>query len=175
MMLRQIPDGSELAQAIELRRNIADGQADLSAAWLAETDARVLAHESGRHLEADEAQSLAETYLSQGVTHLVAVVNDPLVADEVAYSLDPAADDLREVSREFAGISFLLSDVGGSRCVLFTTDDFKLVAGPLAFVEHFAGDPLAAREAFVAFAEDHLEDLRPILARAASYMSWVAG
>lgn len=173
-MLRQITDQSELAQAIQLRRRITDGQADLSAVWLAETRARVLAQESGRHLEPDEASSLAKTYLGQGVAHLVAVVNDPLAAEEIAYALDASADDLNELSREFGGINFLLSDADASRCVLFTTDDFKLVAGPLAFVETFVGDPQTAWDAFAAFRNDSIEDLHPILDRAASYMSWVA-
>ncbi len=173
-MLRRITDGSDLRQAVELRRRIADGQVDLSSAWLAETHARVIAQESGRHLEPDEASSLAETYCNQGVAHLVAVVNDSLAAEEEAYALDSAADDLNEVSRELAGINFLLTDADASRCVLFTTDDFKLVAGPLTFVEGFVGDPQAASDAFAAFRGDSLEDLHPILERAASYMRWVA-
>ena len=173
-MLRQITDDSDLRQAIELRRRIADGQADLSSDWLAATHARVLAQESGRHLEADEALSLAETYVSHGVTHLVAVVTDSLAVEEEAYALDAAADDLNELSRELGGINFLLADADASRCVLFTTDDFKLVAGPLTFVEGFVGDPQAALDAFAAFRDDSLEDLHPALERAASYMWWVS-
>lgn len=173
-MLRQIIEGTDLTQAIGLRRRIADGQADLSSAWLADTRARVLTQESGRHLEPDEALSLAETYLSHGVTHLLAVVNDSLAAEEEAYTLNASADDLNELSRELGGINFLLTDAEASRCVLFTTDDFKLVAGPLAFVEGFVGDPVTAWNAFVVFSQDSSDDISPILERAASYMSWVA-
>lgn len=172
-MLQRIADGFDLRQAIGLRRYIAEGQADLSPAWLAETHARVVAQESGRHLEPDEALSLSETYCSQGVNHLVAVVNDSLAAEEEAYALDSTADDLNELSRELAGINFLLTDADASRCVLFTTDDFKLVAGPLTFVEAFVGDPQAASDAFAAFRGDSLEDLHAVLERAASYMWWV--
>ncbi len=173
-MLRRIIGGPDLRQAIELRRLITDGQADLAAAWLTTTGAWVLAKESGRHLEPEEALSLAETYFRQGATHLVAVVTDSLAAEEEAYALESAADDLNELSRELAGVNFLLTDTDASRCVLFTTDDFKLVAGPMPFVEGFVGDPQVASEAFAAFRGDSLEDLQPILERAATYMWWVA-
>ncbi len=173
-MLRQITDRSDLRQAGEIRRRIADGQADLAAAWLAETHAKVLAEESGRHLEPDEASSLAGTYLSAGVATLLAVVTDSLVAEEIAYALQASVDDLNALSRELAGINFLLTDFDASRCVLFTTDDFKLVAGPLGFVGSFVGEPRAALDAFVDFRDESHEDLHPILDRVVSYMGWVA-
>ncbi|WP_129666523.1 hypothetical protein [Phytoactinopolyspora endophytica] len=105
----------------------------------------------------------------------MAIVNDPLVVDDIAYLVDTTADDLTQASRELTGMNFVLADEAGTRCLLFTTDDFKLIAGPLPFVTRFAGDLIGARDDFLAFAADQLADHRAILEEAASYMDWVGG
>lgn len=174
-MIRQITDDSQLRQAQHLRRRVTDGQTDLSAAWIEESQAKVLAQESGRHLEADEAVALAEACGNAEIGPLVAIGNDPLVTDDVAYLLDATTEDLTAISFELAGINCALTDEAGSLCVLFTTDDFKLVAGPLEFVASYAGDLLAAKRDFLAFSQDHLEGLRLTLRKAAAYMDWIEG
>jgi hypothetical protein len=174
-MIRRITDQTELFAARDLRRRITDGQTDLAADWLATTEAKVLAQESGRHIERDEAVAVADACARIGVNRLVAVVNDALVMDEEAYVVGATVDDLYEVSDELTGVNFLLADEAGSLCLLLTTDDFKLIAGPLDFVTRIAGDPTDAREAFLAFAADELEELQSVLLRADSYMDWVGG
>lgn len=172
-MIERLTGPSDLAAAADLRRSLTDGQTELSSYWLDATGARVLAQESGRHLEVDEASAVSEAYAAAGVHALVAILNDALVVEEEAYVLDASPQDLTRLSSELAGVNFILADIAGTRCILFTTDDFKLVAGPLAFVTHIAGEPSAARESFKEFAADQLEALQPALVRAESYMSWV--
>lgn len=77
------------------------------------------------------------------------------------------------ISDELGGINFLLSDSTGTWCVLFTADDFKLVAGPFDFVSQILGDPKMVRSAFLEFAADQPDELRHVALRAARYMDWV--
>lgn len=175
-MLRRLADPHQVLEAVTLRRRMAAGSADLSAVWLEETAVKVMAEESGRHLEADEAERLAAALQTLHVGSLVAVANDPLIIDELVFALEVSPEDLTDLSDEFAGINVLLAPRGGvEACVLFTTDDFKLVAGPLPFLEAYSGDLTAARDEFRSFAGDHAEDLRPVLERAASYTDWIVG
>jgi hypothetical protein len=173
--MQRLTTPSELAAARELRRSLTDGQSNLSTAWLRATGARVLAQESGRHLESEEASAVAEAYTAAGVRALVAIVTDVLVVDDEAYTLDATVEDLTQLSDDLAGINFLLADDVGTRCILFTADDFKLVAGPISFVIQVAGEPTMARDAFLAFSVDQHDEFQPALRRAASYMSWVGG
>lgn len=172
-MIRRVIDQAGLVAASKLRRSIADGQARLSTDWLQRTGAKVLAQESGRHLELDEAAAVARAYANAGIGGLIAIVNDALVEDEEAYLVDATINDLTQVSDELTGINFLLTDESGTRCLLFTTDDFKLVAGPLDFVTLIVGDAVKAKEAFLSFAAGQLDDFQPVLKQAASYMAWV--
>jgi hypothetical protein len=172
-MIKEILDASELAAARELRQSLADGPTELSPHWLCTTGARVLAQESGRHLEVDEAAAVSQAYAAAGVESMVAIVTDALVVEDVAYALDASPQDLCGLSGELAGVNFLLADSAATRCLLFTTDDFKLVAGPLEFVTQIVGDPTTARKVFQNFAADQLEEFRPAFTAAQSYMSWV--
>lgn len=174
-MIRRLTDPTELAAARDLRRSVADGPAELSARWLAATEARVLAQESGRHLEVDEVSSVAEAYAEAGIHSLVAVVTDALVVQDEAYALGASPQDLAQLSSELAGVNFVLLDSPATHCILFTTDDYKLVAGPPAFVTRIVGDPRAAMDSFIEFAADQLEEMQPAMLRAESYMSWVTG
>jgi hypothetical protein len=172
-VIRRLEIPSEVAAARELGRSLCDGQSTLSAEWLQSTHARVIAQESGRHLEPGEDQAVADAYAEAGTRALIAVITDTLVAEEEAYVLSVTTNDLRHLSDELVGINFLLSDEAGLRCILFTADDYKLNAGPIRFVKQVAGDPVKAREEFVAFAADELAERRTVLERAASYMQWV--
>lgn len=117
---------------------------------------------------------MAAAFNAHGIRSLLVVLNDPLVVDETVYALDVTPEDLYEMSREFGGVNALVvpqdrDDV----CVLFTTDDFKLIAGPESLLVDYAGDLSEVRSDFLAFASNHLEEIQPVLDRVASYMDWI--
>ncbi len=92
----------------------------------------------------------------------------------MVYELNASAEDLAAFSWEFSGINaLLLPHSGTDLAVLFSTDDYRLVAGTRQFVADYAGDLKAARDEFVEFAEGQFDVMQPLLRRVAGYMSWI--
>jgi hypothetical protein len=173
-MLSRLTDEKMVVDAIHRRQTIADGLADLNEDWLLKGHRVVLAEESGRHLESEQVTRLVNALRTVQVSRLVAISNDPLVLDDMAYGLDATEGDLASFSSEFSGINALLMPSEGiALAVLFSTDDFHLVAGSEDFVAVYGGDLKAAKANFVDFARGHFEVMRPILTKASHYMDWI--
>lgn len=172
-MIRRLADADEIASALELLRAVAADEITLSSRWLADTGVRVVAQESGRHLETDETPLVVRAFAATGSDKLLAIANDSLAVAVEAYELPVAEADLTQICDAFLGMNFVLVDPAATKCILFTAYDFKLIAGPLAFVTAIVGEPRAARAAFLEFAEDQPGSLRATAARAAEYMSWI--
>jgi hypothetical protein len=175
-MLSKLTDSRLIAEAVSRRQVVADGSADLREEWLGERGLVALPEESGRHLEEDECRRLAVAFRSFGVDRLIAIANDPLLVDEMVYELAASAEDLAAFSSEFSGINaLLLPATGVDMAVLFTMDDYHLVAGSRQFVSSYAGDIHAAQEEFLRFVDDHLEVMQPTLRRVSRYLLGVDG
>lgn len=173
-MLKRLLDVRAVRQGIHARQTVADGPAELSSEWLADAGRVAVAEESGRLLEADQCMRLAAACRAAELTQLMAVSNDPLVDDDLVYSLDASEEDLMAFSDEFSGINALLVPTGSlDVAVLCTVDDFHLVAGSRDFVQSYAGDIAALRREFLKFADEHFEVMQPLLHRAARYMDWI--
>jgi len=175
-MLHRVVDEGDVRRGLRARQAVADGPADLSADWLG-VDGRVaVAEESGRLLEIDHCARLEAAFRSVGIHQLIAVSNDPLLAEDLVYNLDAAKEDLAAFSDEFSGINALLVPAHSvDVAVLCTVDDFHLVAGSPGFVLSYAGDAAVLRREFLAFDEGHFEVMHPVLRRAARYMDWIGG
>lgn len=172
-MMRRLREVGELAAAHEMRDLIAADDTTFSPRWLVQSNALVVAQESGRHLEPDEAPLVAKAFTACGVDSLIAVTNDSLMTIVEAYELSAHATDLNLLSDELIGINFLLADASYERCILFTAYDFKLIAGSRQFITAVAGDPMTTREEFIDFYSDQLEPFRTTAIRAAAYMDWI--
>ena len=175
-MIRRTSDEAVVQQAILARRRVADGPADLNASWLAEAeDRRAIAEESGALLDPEDSQRLEAALHRVGVHGLLAISNDPLMVEDLVYELEASASDLDALSWAFGEMNLLLIAAQGPElAVLCTVDDFRLVAGSRDFVLSYVPDPVAAREAFLDFVETHqVEELKPLLWRATTYMDWV--
>lgn len=172
-MMRRIVEASELEAAQELCRAIATNEAEFSPQWLASSNVLVIAQESGRHLEPDDAPLVANAFASAGAETLIAVTNDSLISEVEAYKLRPLTADLALLSSELMGINFVLTDASSQQCILFTTYDFKLIAGSRHFITTIVGDPLIAREEFADFYWDQLDFFRAKAVQAAAYMNWL--
>lgn len=172
-MIRRVESKEELEAAQALCRRVAADEAALAPAWLTHHGARVIAQESGRHVELAEAPAIIDAFVEAGAHNLIAITNDPLVGVIEAYEMGVTADDLLEVCNDLIGVNFVLVDGLGEQCILFTTYDFKLIAGSLGFVTAVVGEPRAARDAFLEFAVDQPGSLRAAALRAADYMDWV--
>jgi hypothetical protein len=173
-MLSRITDEGSIAEAVARRQVVADGPGDLSERWLLEGNRVALAEESGAHLEADQCVRLEAALRTAFVRRLIAISNDPLVDEDLVYELSISAEDLDAFSWEFSGINaLLLPHSGKDLAVLFSTDDYYLIAGTRQFVTDYAGDLKTARDAFVDFAEDHFDVMQPLLCRVIRYMSWI--
>jgi hypothetical protein len=165
-----------IADAVARRRIVADGPGDLNDDWLSDGQRVAMPEESGRHLEPAESRRLEFALRSSGVDALTAIVNDALVLDELVYELDARSEDLSAFSSEFSGMNaLLLPRVGTDLAILFSTDDYHLVAGPSQFVAAYFGDIGAARQAFLDFVENHFEAMQSPLQRVVRYMSWANG
>jgi hypothetical protein len=155
--------------AVARRQAVADGPGDLSERWLLTGGRVALAEESGRHLEAEECVRLEAALRTTFVHRLTVISNDPLVDEDMVYDLSASAEDLAAFSWEFSGINALLLPHSGTElAVLFSTDDYHLVAGTRQFVTDYAGDLKAARGAFVDFVESLRRD-----ATAAAQGDWL--
>jgi uncharacterized protein Veg len=173
-MLSRITDEDSIAEAVSRRQLVADGPGDLSERWLLEGNRVALAEESGRHLEAEECVRLEAALRTAFVRQLIVISNDPLVDEDMVYELSISAEDLTAFSWEFSGINALLMPYSGTDlAVLFSTDDYHLIAGPRQFVTSYAGDLKAARKEFVDFVEGHFELMQPLLRKVIHYMSWI--
>ena len=97
------------------------------------------------------------------------------MVEDLVYELEASASDLDALSWEFGEMNLLLIPAQSpDLAVLCTVDDFRLVAGSREFVLSYVADPVAAREAFLDFVEHHqVEELKPLLWRAVTYMDWV--
>jgi len=147
---------------------------DLSERWLLTGDRVALAEESGAHLEAEQCVRLEAALRTAFVRRLIVISNDPLVNEDLVYELSISAEDLAAFSWEFSGINALLLPHSGTElAVLFSTDDYYLVAGTRQFVTDYAGDLRAARDAFVDFAERPVWVMTPLLREVLRYMSWI--
>lgn len=171
-MIRRV-DSREFEAAQALRRIVAADQATVAPEWMADSGAKVMAQESGRHVELDEAPAIIAAFAAAGVDKLTVVTNDPLVRVTEAYEIGVSEAELIELSDDLIGINFVLVDGFAERCILFTTFDFKLIAGPISFITAVAGEPRAARDAFLEFVADQTGSLRVAALRAAGYMNWV--
>lgn len=172
-MIRRIEEAREIAAVSAVYRTVAEDEVTFKAQWLADTGARVVAQESGRHLESEEVLIVAHAFFARGVDRLLAVVTDSLAVGPEAYAIDASTADLAQICDELVGVNFLLVDESARQCILFTTRDFKLVAGPVEFVAAVVGSPEAARDEFLEFAIDQPDALRIAATRAAGYMSWI--
>jgi hypothetical protein len=176
-MVHRTSDPAIIRQAVFARRRLVEGPAELSGSWLAEEDRLVIAEESGTLLDPEDTPRLEAALHRVGVERLLAVSNDRLLAEEdLVYELGSGAAELNALSSEFGGMNLLLFPAGSlDVAVLCTVDDFRLVAGSSHFILSYVANPVAARNAFLDFAEGHLaEELRPVLWRAATYMDWVS-
>ena len=173
-MVSRSTDLSIVKHAIWARRKVAEGPADLSATWLAEADRVAVAEESGALLDPEDIPRLVTALHLAGVPRLVAVTNDPLLVEDEVYELATTAEDLNALSSECGGMNMLLLPIGDpDLAVLCTVDDFLLVAGSRMFVSSYVDGP-EARRAFLSFVDSHsVEELRPVLRRAARYMDWI--
>lgn len=172
-MINRLDTANDLAEAQGLRHMVAVDEVTFSPRWLADSGAHVVAQESGRHLESGEALLVVRAFAAAGTSALVAIVNDSLAAAAEAYEIDVSEEALEQICADLVGVNFVLVDTTGQNCILFTAYDFKLIAGSLAFVTAIAGEPRAAREAFIEFAAGQPASLRATAARAAEYMKWV--
>lgn len=172
-MIRRLEAAERIVEVLGLRNSVLSDDATIDPEWLARTGSRVVVQESGRHIEPAEAPLIASAFDAMGADSLLAIVGDPLVVSPEAYELDVTAEDLIQVSGKLAGVNFALLDSQARQCVLFTTRDFKLIAGPLEFVTAVAGEPSIARQEFCDFAADQPGPLREAAERAASFMNWL--
>jgi hypothetical protein len=175
-MLSRITDEDSIAEAVARRQVVADGPGDLSERWLLEGNRVALAEESGAHLEAEECARLEAALRTAFVHRLIAISNDPLVDEDMVYELSISAEDLDAFSWEFMSINaLLLPRFGTDLALLFSTDDYHLIAGTRQFVADYAEDLKAARDAFVDFAEGHFDVMQPQLRKVIRYMSRIDG
>jgi hypothetical protein len=173
-MLTHLEDSLSIADAVARRQIVADGPGGLNESWLREGERVAMPEESGRHLEEDECSRLAAALHIAGVHELTAIANDPLVLDEIVYALTASAADLAVFSAKFGGINaLLLPRIGTDLAVLFSTDDYHLVAGPRGFVTSYVGNVEDARNRFLTFVEGHFEMMQPLLRKITRYMDWV--
>ena len=163
-MFRPVEDPEAAAAATARASRILDGARGFSREWL-EASARVaVPEETGLHLDADQRSRLVGALRGAGVTALVAVAAEPLRGAPTVFTLDASDADLAAFSHECGALAFvLLPRTGDGLAVLCSTLDYLLVAGPRPFVSAYAGDLSRAREAFLAYVEDHVESARPAL------------
>jgi hypothetical protein len=170
-MLRPMTDATWIREAVARRQLVADGPGDLSERWLLEGNRVALAEESGPHLDEEQCVRLEAALRTNFVRQLIVISNDPLVDEDMVYELSISAEDLAAFSWEFMSINALLLPHSGTElAVLFSTDDYHLVAGTRQFVTDYAGDLKAARDDF---AEDPHWVMTPLLREVTRYMSWI--
>jgi hypothetical protein len=104
--------------------------------WLRRRDVGVEPEEVGGVVAVLEGDPLRTAF----VRRLIVISNDPLVGEDLVYELSISAEDLAAFSWEFSGINALLLPQSGIElAVLFSTDDYYLVAGTRQFVTDYAG------------------------------------
>jgi len=111
--------------------------------------------EKGRHIEPEDTPRIATAIAQYTSAACYALATEPLGAGPTAYEVPATEDGLLDFSHECAGLNFILVPADLTFALLFTSEDYKLYAGPRHFVESVLGASIAAaRSAFHIYADD---------------------
>ncbi|MGO4534839.1 hypothetical protein [Leifsonia sp. 2MCAF36] len=140
----------------------------MSEAWVANHGCRVVAQESARLIDEDDAVRLERAAKECGVSRLLAVVNDDHFIDptELVFSVKPTVAELMECNVALVGLNAVLFSERASVGLVATVDDFSVLAAPPQFARIFEPDPSNALSEFRAFAMTQPRELRPAAVRA---------
>lgn len=111
--------------------------------------------ENGHYVELEDAPLIAAAIRRHTSAPCYALATEPLANGPIAYEVPATEDGLLDFSHECGGLNFILVPADLTFALLFTSEDYKLYAGPRNFVESVLGTSIAAaREAFQIYADD---------------------
>ena len=103
-----------------------------------------------------EDDIVAHAFSAETSGQLIGVRNDYDIHEDHAVIAEPAPKDFDLLGREFIGQGFLLFSEDERLAVLFTVADYKLIAGPLSFLQRVFPDLFVQNREFIELKNEEL-------------------
>jgi len=153
--IQAISDPKIVQKLASMIEGMVDKPWHLNSDWIAMKKWVAVPVEKGRHFEEGEAEATAQALQAMGCEECFAIATEPMGEYPHCYRVPATKEGLLDFSSECASLNFVLTPEEQSFAILCTSEDYNVVAGPLAFVERVLGaDIQTARRKFLEVASD---------------------